>query len=312
MWTTPHYGRMQMLDWHVAIYCANEEQRLGSCIDDVSAALSGMRSQITVILNGTSDRSQAFALAAARSGKPVDVVTIPVGDKSNAINQFFHNLRQPARAYGGVDGYCFVAPASFASMLARLNTDSHAMAVTGVCINGRSMKLATEETLKVGGKLHGQLHGFRHDFVERLVERGIRLPLGTYWGDGLMGSMAAHNLDSIASLWDSARVVGVAEAQYEIAELSIFRAADIRRQARRKIRQLMGRIQNAAIKEIIYRDGYEGLPEYANEMALDYVTKHGLPKAGVLDRLLQAKVLRELRQAQRFEPASLRPVKLQH
>ena len=302
---------MQILDWHVAIYCANEERRLARCIDDVAAALTGMRSQITVLLNGTSDRSKDIAVMATRSGKPVDIVTIPVGDKSNAINHFFHNLRQPARAYGGVDAYCYVAPASFKAMLARLDADPHAMAVTGICSNGRTMKLATEETLKIGGKLHGQLHGFRRDFIERLVKRGIRLPLGTYWGDGLMGSMAAHNLDPTTWPWDPARIVGIAEAQYEIAELSILSAADVRRQFRRNIRQLTGRIQNAAFKEIIYRDGYKGLPEYANEMALAYVAKNGLPKAGLLDRLLQRIAMRELRQAQRFEPTALQPVKVQ-
>lgn len=36
--------------------------------------------------------------------------------------------------------------------------DPGAVAVTDICVNGRTMKPATETTLTVGGQLHGQLH----------------------------------------------------------------------------------------------------------------------------------------------------------
>ena len=80
-------------------------------------------------------------------------------------------------------------------MLLRLQNDPHAMAVSGAAINGRTMRLATAETLSRGGKMHGQLHAFRPDFLDRMVARGIKLPVGLYWGDGLLGSMTAYNLN---------------------------------------------------------------------------------------------------------------------
>ena len=49
------------LDWNVAVYCQNEEKRLQGCLDRVVAALSRAPALITVILNGSRDRSLDIA-----------------------------------------------------------------------------------------------------------------------------------------------------------------------------------------------------------------------------------------------------------
>ena len=119
----------ELLDWDVAVYCVNEADRLRGCLDSLAVALAGRRAVITVILNGSRDRSLEIARAAARDGAPVRIFRIEVADKSNAINQFYYTLRAPARACAGVDGYAFIGPASFRAMEERLNTDPHALAV---------------------------------------------------------------------------------------------------------------------------------------------------------------------------------------
>ncbi len=293
------------LDWNVAIYCSNEEKRLRGCLDTVITALAGRRALVTIILNGSRDRSLDIAREVASAQRPVEIFQIEIADKSNAINQFIHALRSPARAYGAVDGYAHIAATSFRAMEERLEADPHAMAVTGVCTNGRTMKLLAERALTEGGILGGQLHAFRRDFLDRMVARGIRLPIGTYWGDGLLGSMAAHNLDAISQPWDNRRIAGVAEATFEIPVLSPFRVDDVRRQLRRKIRQMRGRIQNAAIKELIYRMGYEGLPEHADQMVKSYLAVHGPPKVGWPDRVFQILAIRQ--RASKLTPAGLVP-----
>jgi hypothetical protein len=294
------------LDWNVAIYCLNEERRLRGCLDGVIAALTGRRALITVILNGSRDRSLAIAQEAARAGGAIEIFEIAAGDKSNAINQFIHTLRSPARAYGAVDAYAYIAPTSFRAMEDRLEADPSAIAVTGICTNGRTMRRVAESTLAIGGQLHGQLHAFRRSFFDRMVERGIRLPLGTYRGDGLLGSMAAHNLDAISQPWDNRRIAGVAAATYEIPALSLFRPNDVLRQFRRKVRQMRGGIENAAIKELIYRVGYEGLPEDADEMIGSYLAAHGPPKVGWPDRAFQMLAIRQQTRTRR-ETASFLP-----
>ncbi len=241
----------------------------------------------------------------------IQVFQISAGDKANAINQFVHKLRSPARAYGSVDGYAYIAPESFGAMEERLNNDPHAMAVTGICENGRTMKLATEQTLTVGGVLHGQFHAFRRDFFDRMVARGIKLPVGTYRGDGLLGSMAAHNLDAITEPWDNRRIVGIPEAKYEIPMLSPFSADDLRRHLRRTVRQMRGTIENAAIKDVIYREGYEGLPPDSTELIKSYLASHGPPKVGWQDWPFQKLAIRQVRHSPKHDPSSLEPHRVQ-
>jgi glycosyltransferase involved in cell wall biosynthesis len=287
------------LDWNVAIYCANEAARLQACLNSVATALGERRARITVIINGSRDGSLRIAQAAARSGAPIEIFEIAHADKANAINRFFYGLRSPARAYAGVDGSVTIGAGAFSAMEQRLASDPHAMAVSGYAINGRSMHRATAATLRVGGQLHGQLHALRPEFVDRIVARGVRLPIGLYRGDGLLGSMAAHNLDPRAEPWDNARVPGVAGASYEIASFSPWRPRDWRRQFRRTIRQNRGLIENAAIKSIIYEGGYEALPAFADDMMRDYLTARAAPRVGAADRLFQYLALREIARSER-------------
>ena len=288
---------LEKFDWHVAVYCWNEQDRLAGCLDSILAALQGQRALVTVVLNGSTDGGRQIADGYAARLTNLEVVSIAHADKSNAINQFIHRLRVPARAYGAVDGYAHVGPATFQALSERLAGDAHAQAVTGVCVNGRTMRLATEHTLKVGGQLHGQLHAFRGEFLDRMVERGIRLPVGLYRGDGLLGSMAAHDLDAVGGTWDNARVAGVAQATYTIPELSPFRIGSVRRQWRRKIRQQQGRIENLAIEQVIRTMGFEGLPATVNSLVEHYLADHPRPKATALDRPFQTLALRQLSHA---------------
>ena len=281
------------LDWNVAVYCLNEEKRLRGCLDSVLAGLDGRNALVTVILNGSKDRSAEIANSFVAAGHPVELFQIAAGDKANAINQFNYHLRSPAHTYGGVDGYAYIAPESFRAMEERLAVDPDAVAATGVCTNGRTMRLATEATLMVGGRLHGQLHSFRRDFIDRMVAGGIKLPLGIYWGDGLLGSMAAHDLDAVGKPWENRRIAGVAAATYEIPSLSVLKFRDLKQQFRRKIRQQRGRIQNAAIKDLIYRVGFQGLPDSADSMVADYLAAHGPPSVEWLDRMFQRLALQE-------------------
>jgi len=283
-----------LLDWDVAIYCVNEAGRLRGCLASVAAALAGSAARISVILNGSTDESITIAREAAGSGAPVAIFSIATADKSNAMNQFYYNICAPARAYAGVDGYVEVGPESFRAMQAHLQNNPHALAVTGVALNGRTMKLATEPTLRKGGQLHGPLHALRPEFLDRMVARGIRQPFGLYCGDGLLCSMAAHDLDPIGTRWDDTRVQGVAEATYEIPALSLFKPRDLQRQYRREIRQMRGRIENAAIKSIIYTGGYEALPASSFEMARMYLAAHKLPPAPVSRRLFQLLAVRSV------------------
>jgi hypothetical protein len=282
-------------DVSVTVFCRNEVQRIGACIGSVAAAAEGLRTSLTVIANGSTDGSAAAAAQAARAhGLASTIYTIRTGDKAHAINQSLGPLRRPAGLYVFVDGYCIISPAAFTSFIRALADAPHALAATGVSGNGRTMKRATAETIAQGGLLHGQLHALRPGFIDRMAAGGLRLPIGLYRGDGLLGSMACHALDPVGHPWDGHRIAGVAEATYAIEELSPLRPSHISRQFRRKVRQMRGVLENAAIRAIIYTHGYQGLPEYADDMITGWLARGGRPEFGVGDWPFMALAMRQI------------------
>jgi hypothetical protein len=282
----------------VSVFCQNEATRIGACVASIAAAACGLDVHLTVIANGSRDGSLALGMAAAQAaGLPARGISLALGDKASAINQALYDLRKPASLYVHVDGYAIIGAGTLRGFIQALDTHPDARAATGIAINGRTMKLATEETLKHGNRLHGQLHALRPSFVDRLTGAGLRLPVGLYRGDGLLGSMVCHDLDAVGTPWDGHRIVGVADATYLIPQLSPWRPGDIARQFRRKIRQMRGKMENAAIGAIIYKHGYGGLPAHADEMLADWLSGGGAVPVALFDRPFMALALQQHRKA---------------
>ncbi len=301
------------LDWQVAVFCQNEGARIGACLASISAAIGSRRGLITVIINGSTDDSETAARAASASLRtPVEIFRIRQADKANAINCFFHDraIRADAELYFCVDAYATIGENALAAMAQQFAECPEAVAATGVAINGRTEPRSMRETVEVGGVIHGQFYALQPDFLRRMVDGGIRLPIGLYRGDGLIGSMAAHNLDAMGQPWKNSRMIGVAGATFEIESLSMFRLRDLRRQFRRKVRQMRGRIENEAVKQIIYSRGYAALPAFADDMIRDYLAGHGIPKVSLLERPFIELAVRQHRSATRPDPADLQSTKV--
>ena len=295
-------------EWHISVVCQNEAARIAGCLASIRDAIGNRRALVTLNLNGSTDNSDEIAQRTGLDcGLKLRIYRTQAADKANALNHFIHSLRLPARMYAFIDGYVRIGPGALQGLETCLAIHPFAIAATGVGINGRTMHLATTKTLEQGGVLHGQLHALRPEFLDRMAERQIRLPIGTYWGDGLMGSMAAHNLDAMGIPWDNGRIVGVREATYEIAALSLFRPRDLQRQFRRKVRQMRGKLQHQAMKAIIYRDGFAGLPADADDLVRDHISKHGVPATSIADRPFMALALRQIRVARKPDPADYVP-----
>lgn len=299
-------------DWNVAVFCRNEQGSIARCIESIAEAGRAKRTLITLIVNGSTDGSAAFAVDAARRCRVnLAVYTIPHGDKANAMNRFYYELRESADYYFFVDAYAKVSSMALRELETCLATRPDITAATGVAANGRTMSRNSAPTLAYGGHLHGQLHALRRDFIDRLVAGGFRIPIGLYYGDGLIGSMAMHDLDPFNVEYKTQRIGGSPEATYEIPVLSPFRLNDLRRQLHRKVRQMRGRLENRAISSILYDHGYQGLPEYADDMILAYLARHKLPRQSLLDRPFQMLALRQVRASSRPDPERLKPVLLE-
>ena len=236
------------------------------------------------MINGSTDASAAIARALLPSlATPATIIESPVADKAHAINEVFYLPGVGAALTVFVDGYATINEGAMRAFEAALRDHPAALGATGLAGNGRSEIKTRDATLR-GGVIHGQLYALTSAFLAELTAKQYRLPAKLYRGDGLIGSMLCTALDPVNNTWDNARLIGVEGAVFLIDPLSLFRPRDLRRQFRRKVRQMRGRLENAAIKQIINRDGYGALPADADDMIAAYLARHALPAVGLADR----------------------------
>jgi hypothetical protein len=267
------------LDFDIAVFAVNEAATIGACIASIDQACAGRAAHISVLLNGTTDNTIEILRSLRLAHTAMTVYRFDAADKANAINHYLYELRRNAAIHIGVDAYARIGEASFRAIADAFGTNPNALIASGLPISGRSAKTVAANTMK-GGMVNGQCYAMRPEFIDRLVAANFRLPLQLYRGDGLLGSMAAHDLDAMNKPWDDTRLIGVAEASFAVTPLSIVKPRDIRRQFNREIRQARGRIENEAIKTIIYTMGYAGLPSNANDMIKNWLkAAHPSPRS---------------------------------
>lgn len=303
----------KQVEWQIGVFCQNEGGRIADCLRSIDRAVGDRQALISVIINGSTDNSLAAAhgmLAELRT--PAQVFNIPISDKSNAINLYIHDsqVRVEAGLYFAVDGYATINPESFAAMEQRLRASPDALIATGIAGNGRNEPKANCATIEVGGVMHGQFYCMTSGMVRRMEAGNIRLPIGLYRGDGLLGNIAAHDLDPVGNGWDNSRVLGVADAVFLIQPLSPFRVRDIRRHFNRKIRQMRGRVENAAIRAIVHSSGFAALPKNADDMINEYLRSHPVPHVSLSDQPFMTLALRRHRKAPRPDTAGLAPCRM--
>lgn len=294
-------------DFDIAVFGMNEAATIGACLASLDRACAGRRARVSVLLNGTTDDSLVVLKSLRMQHAALTVWKFLEADKSNAINYFIYMLRGDAEALVFADAYVTVGEASLRAFEEVFRDRPAVLAVTGVPTAGRSAPAVTAATLR-GGRLNGQFFALRPRFADGLMSAGYRLPAQLYRGDGLLGSMAAHNLDALGTPWDDAKIAGAAAATFTIRSLSPLRLSDIGRQYRREIRQARGRMENAAIRSIIYAAGYGGLPANADDMIIAWLGRNAPSSASLRAHYFDRLALRQVLQSRRIvlgEPVKL-------
>lgn len=262
--------------WSIGVFGRNEAARIGACLRAIARAgqqaAPRARLHVTVLLNGTTDDSPALAATALRElGLAGAVYQVPHGCKSHALNLFLHELRPPAEMYICIDAYAEIQPDALVRLAARLDASPQALAAAAVPSSGRSAAALRQGMLQYPG-LHGSLFALRGSVVARLAEAGLRLPVGLYRGDGLLGAFLMHDLDAARHDWEWARVAVEPEASWTTPQWQPWRLRDLRRHLHRLVRQGRGRLESAALRQAIYHGGgFAALPVDADRLVRDWV-----------------------------------------
>jgi hypothetical protein len=276
--------------WSVAIIAARETiDTLSACVSTALAASAGKRTVIDVIVNG----NPHLAAAAARMGEAsawsdalhtVRVWSLPVGDKAHAWNQYVHAIWPGSDVAFFLDGYALARPDAFAALARRLAAEPEALAVTGVPSAGRSAAKTRASMIQNGG-IQGNMHALHGKAMTVLRDKHVRLPLGLYRTDSLIGAIMMYKIEpeSASAGWDKRRLVVVPEATWDVPGLSRLTIGNVKSQAKRYLRQAQGVLENRAMREhlSIRRLPAAELPVTSRDLVRNWISAHPGPARSI-------------------------------
>lgn len=267
-------------DWAVAIFAARETPPvLAGTVRAAIAACAGRRATIDVLINGSQVLAEQFADLAASLAVhtcTLRVWSIAAPDKAHTWNEYVHRIWD-AGAHSGaitffIDGYARVKPDALDAIERRLALAPHALAASGVPSCGRSARRLREQMLGKGG-IHGNLYAVTGEGMEALRHSGFRLPLGLYRTDPMLGAALTFRLDPVNSQWTRGSVVAVAEATWDVDEISALNYKNIVAYFKRRLRQAYGVLESRAFRDhmSIKRLPLQALPATSQDMVNNWL-----------------------------------------
>jgi hypothetical protein len=304
--------------WAVVIFACRES--LSQLQRTLEAALVSAASctVIHVLING--NQALADALAAeldphrnapdsAQSGPRLKVWSIPMADKANAWNQYIHQLWAGEEIAFFVDGYVRLNPDAVEQLGTAVAANAQALGGTGVPTMGRSAK-ALRENMIVNTGYHGNFCCIKGETIHQMRDKQIRLPLGLYRTDGLMGAILCYALDPGSHIWEDYRIHVHPTASWQIDPAKWWRVRDLRAYLKRYFRQVRGRIENAAFAEHLAnrRCSPAKLPATAQVMVSEWVQRCPSDyRQLVRSHWLMNRVTRSIRETDSVPATSLAP-----
>lgn len=264
--------------WAVAIFAARESAaNLEDAIEAIARAATGKACRIDVLVNGNPALADELARrllkgsGASRAGLCIDVWFLEVGDKAQTWNAYVHRLDQGSELTFFVDGYVRVAQNALAELCSGLKEAPGALAATGVPSCGASAARQAASMLRSGG-IHGNLFVLPRFTMDEIRRRGIKLPMGLYRTDSLIGAILNFAFEPAAKSWDPARIKVQASATWQITPLRWWHPGDIRTHLKRLGRQSQGVLENLAVSDHLgrRRQAPESLPATARELVLQW------------------------------------------
>ena len=283
--------------WSVAIFTASETpETLAETIAAAEVACAGVPSTIDIIVYG--NRALGEATAAMIAGSRVSslrVWSVALADKAHAWNQYIETIASESDVTFFIDGYVRLVSDSLRLIDDVLARDHEAWAAGGTPSVGRSAKRLRGRMQTQGG-MHGSLYALRGAVVEMLRSRGIRLPLGIYRNDSLLGAIMCFSADPGAHRWNAKRIAVVAAASWTNETLRWTRWSSVVTQYKRMQGMAQGVLENAAVRQHLALDRLppESLPRTSAELVARWRAAHPGEALALLRHPLRRRAARQL------------------
>lgn len=253
------------LDWSVAVFARNVATTLKPCLDSIAENCVGHPAAVHVLVNGSTDATEARAREFASVHAETRVHVLALGDKANAWNLYTHRFAEPATVHFYVDGDGLVSPGAFAQLANTLAEDRRRRAVGALPGTGRD-RVGVSYRMQACGRVSGNLYALGGGFVADLRARHLQMPVGLV-GEDFLVSCLAKDTPSIAGLCTpSPRLVIHPRATFVFRSLSPWRASDWWTYGRRLVRYQLRGYQFVLLFDQLGPDGFEAMPTHVDDL----------------------------------------------
>lgn len=233
---------MPQAGYSVVAFAFNEERTIASMLASIIKNADTQLKHIAVIANGCTDHTSEIAQKVLEQHSPCsfEVVTLALGDKCNAWNQYVYHYLPECAVHFFVDSDVTFTEQAFGKLFQQLQT-SERIAVTGLPQSGRNLTQYTELATRYSC-MFGNLYGLKHEFLVRLKQQQIRLPVGLSWIDSQLTKLINHNLSTDKSEYTH-QVTFLEGVGFSFDSLKPWRRHDIRLYLNRITRYKVGQLQ---------------------------------------------------------------------
>jgi hypothetical protein len=259
--------------WSVVIVSAREsvDTLMGAIL--AARAASDASTPIDVIINGNRPLADAVSARAEHLLENLRIWFITTRDKAHALNEYVERIWPGSQVVFFLDGNVRAMPDAFRVLAVRLREDNNALSASGVPPYDWSARFRRGVDISEGG-LAGNLCVLRGDTLALLRSRRIRLPLGLYRTDGVLGAIIAFNLDPSTNKWDARRIPLHSSATWRIDSVGLWkRFIDA---CKRRLRQAQGTLETMAVRQhlSVERKPPEELPRTAADLVTQWMARH--------------------------------------
>ncbi len=304
--------------WALVIFACRES--LPQLCQTLDAALKSAATcaVIHVLINGNPalaiELARKLAEEHASATRPdaapmVQVWSIPLADKANAWNQYIHQLWSGESIAFFIDGYVRLNTDAVELLGSAVAANTQALGGTGVPTMGRSAK-ALRENMIINTGFHGNFCCIKGETLRHMRDQHVRLPVGLYRTDALMGAFLCYALDPANHVWEDYRIHVHPTASWQFDPAQWWRIRDLHAYLKRYFRQVRGKIENAAFADHLAnrRCSPATLPTTAQEMVMAWV--ESCPedyRRLTRDHFLMKRAAKAIREAAPIPATSLAP-----
>ena len=255
---------MRPLSYSVAVFAYNEEQAITQCLDSIQQSCEGTDTIIHVLANGCTDGTERAVSRYAQTHRNIRLVVIELGDKANAWNHYVHVIAPRADVHFFVDGDVMISPGALRNMTECLHRHPEASAAAGLPISGRSRDSLREKLIS-NREMAGNFYALRGSTVDDFRRRDLRLPVGIFGEDGLVGMLVKCDLDPLEKSKPD-RIVPCEEGGFYFDSLSILNLSHWRIYRNRKMRYAVRRQQANMLYPMLFAGGLDAMPRHVADM----------------------------------------------